>query len=296
MEDLQQKLEGIRSAVQSFKMEQEKLILKSSEALKGPSNSSNQNRRTSANIAKKVILPLTETAKTGDEAAVLQLLNVDSVIMPVPASSSEQKLWPQALVAKYSDNSVSVGSIEAHGSLWRLTQRTDGFAGCRVYIQASEIGEEPRFLSPSLHLVSQKGEAGVWNLRRCLPPKDQKALSFESSSTKGVMVALELVDPVYQASFSQLHNLAEPYAPITAQDLGAYPKTTVSPNSPSSGPSLLTLCTSQLSSDAVLLLASAKYANEAKEKDSLKHYSIVWEICPESWINEDLDYLDRFLG
>jgi hypothetical protein len=81
--------------------------------------------------------------------------------------------------------------------------------------------------------------------------------------------------------------------------------------------SLLTCCFSRLSSNGELLILS-KYEMQNHDNtgmlllflffsllnaafrfhrllDDFQSFSFIWEICPEQWINDDLEFLDRYL-
>jgi hypothetical protein len=129
MDDIQLKLDNIRSVISQFKIEQESLILKTGESL----NNRNVRRQ-------KTMTPVSgeNNKNNNDDGSVNQIINVDAVIMPVASNFVlDQRLWPQALIAKYNESTVSIGNIESHGTLWKLISRPDGYAGHRVYIQSS---------------------------------------------------------------------------------------------------------------------------------------------------------------
>eukprot|EP01039_Chlorochromonas_danica_P009537 gene9537-10541_t len=289
-EDIQLKLENIRNIIHAFKNEQESIILRSDF---GKITTGNRlSSQHSPNVAKKIIRPVSNHDDLSDVELIEQILNQDIVIMPVSASTvSNKRLWPQALAAKYSTNTATIGNIESHGTLWRLLPHSDGYPGNRVFVQASEIGLEPRFLSANLKLVEQKEEAALWNVRRCILPKSSADLAvLEEHTTKGIHISLELVDNSFIHQLPTLHSLSLSYRPTNALDIANYPK--VYPNGP--GPSLLTCAFGQLSEELnILLLSKEDMVNQKQEQ--MKHFYIIWEVCPESWINEDLDFLDRYL-
>jgi hypothetical protein len=58
--------------------------------------------------------------------------------MPVGSDLiSNQRLWPQALNGNFRDLIVKIGSIESHGSLWKLIPRKDNLPGQRIILQAA---------------------------------------------------------------------------------------------------------------------------------------------------------------
>lgn len=142
MEDIQYKLDNIRSVVRAFKAEQENLILKGNDSLNKNSLAA---RRASGQHVKKVIQPMSKDGSTKpinvDEQSILQVLNVDVLIMPIARDSGEQQLWPQALAARFGLATVGIVNIENHGTLWKLVPRQDSFAGHRVYLQSSVSGQ-----------------------------------------------------------------------------------------------------------------------------------------------------------
>lgn len=117
--------ENISGIIKLFKMEQEKLILKSL-------NDSRFKLKTKAATE-----PVKLDVAVSNDTSLSKLVNADCVIMPVSQSSEKyQILWPQALLANFSKCIVELGTIEAHGSLWRLIQRKDAYPGYRVIFQA----------------------------------------------------------------------------------------------------------------------------------------------------------------
>lgn len=262
MEDIQLKLSNIRSTIRAFKDEQEAFILRETSTSKAQ-QSGRRSSSNSASSSKKTLHPVSDN-KSSDEGLVNQILQLDAVIMPVSnTSAQDQRLWPQALIAKHNDHSVAIGNIESHGTLWKLVLKQDGYAGHRVYVQSSEIGEEVRYLSAALTLVS-KSDAAVWNVRKVVCPKDKTALPIpQDAATKGVFVALELADAAYQASLPMMASLSESYSPTSSKDLAAYPK--ILPTAPLV-PSLLTCCTSSLSADIELMLPSLQYLKDQQAK------------------------------
>lgn len=87
-----------------------------------------------------------------DSSDFLNLLNRNVLI--VSRNITTESLWPLALVVAYpeiseisesvenvnncnSNYSVDLGSLDSHGSLWKLIKRIDSFPGTRVVLQAT---------------------------------------------------------------------------------------------------------------------------------------------------------------
>ncbi|RYY77548.1 hypothetical protein EON63_18540 [archaeon] len=129
MDDLNLKLESIRSLIRSFRAEQEKIILKVGTDLSSGSKLPGN----------KIVPPSADSSKgNAEESQFSQILDVDAVIMPVLTSSGvDQRIWPQALTAKQKKNAVTLDNIENHGTLWRLIHRPDVYPGYRVYLKSA---------------------------------------------------------------------------------------------------------------------------------------------------------------
>eukprot|EP01031_Cornospumella_fuschlensis_P028685 gene28685-34631_t len=292
MDELNAKLEGIRSLIRSFRAEQEKIILKVGEQSTG-----------SKAVVNKIVPPAVDSSKgNADENQLTQILDVDAVVMPVLASFGvDQRIWPQALSAKHKKNAVTLDNIENHGTLWRLIHKPDVHPGCRVYLKSAELGEEPRYLSAALTLVQDKADAALWNLRPCRPPRDTKAVQFtDTAATKGVYVSLELLDASLLSQLPYLTGLADTYTPQSPHDFASFPRllphTSSSTTAAQAAHSMLTCTYTQLGTETELVLTSTAYMKEQREKDELREFCLIWEVCPEAWISEDMDFLDRFLS
>ena len=125
--------ESLRSAIQEFKLQQEKYSLFLS--------------KTTPSVERK------------SEKNLQNLLNVECVLMPCcPAITSSKdklksnplrKMWPMALLAQYSTNTTRIGFIEEHGTLWKLVQKRDQYPGFRVIIAAVvSVRSFPSLLPP----------------------------------------------------------------------------------------------------------------------------------------------------
>jgi hypothetical protein len=138
------------------------------------------------------------------------------------------------------------------------------------FLFPQEIGEEPKYLSPRLDLVDLKADAAVWNVKLQEIPRDTDEYNnfYSNDCTKGVAVTFELVGGI----------------PAEAEP-GEYPREG----------SFLCCSFSKLSSSSELLILS-RAEIEHPEGDEFQSFSHVWEICPENWINDDLEFLDRYLS
>lgn len=129
MDDLNLKLESIRSLIRSFRAEQEKIILKIGNDPSGGSKPAGN----------KIAPPSADSGKgNAEESQLGQILDVDAVVMPVLSSFGvDQRIWPQALTAKQKKNAVTLDNIENHGTLWRLIHKPDVYPGYRVYLKSA---------------------------------------------------------------------------------------------------------------------------------------------------------------
>lgn len=165
--DVHQRLENIRTILHSFKVEQEQLILKfndeykfrlsrpsainngivAANALGNPAIAGNgyQYFHTRNTTSSGYLQPANgfggpSNAEINAENLMIlsKLMNLDCIIMPVGSDLiSNQRLWPQALNGNFRDLIVKIGSIESHGSLWKLIPRKDNLPGQRVILQAA---------------------------------------------------------------------------------------------------------------------------------------------------------------
>lgn len=129
MTDINQRVENIYLAINTFRTEQEAIILRSVNDMKYKQN------------AKLKLVPqssvVSETQLSGDQL-ISKILNTECILMPQPVTNTSlQKLWPLALTSNRNKNSVEIGNIESQGSLWKLVQRKDSVAGYRVIFQTA---------------------------------------------------------------------------------------------------------------------------------------------------------------
>jgi len=272
--------ESLRSAIQEFKLQQEKYSL---------------------------FLSKTTTERTDrrSENNLNNILNVECVLMPSCSvftnsgksvdrmkNSPLQKMWPMALLAQYSTNTTRMGFIEEHGTLWKLVQKRDQYPGFRVILQASEIEEKRKFLGPDLQLVP-KEIAAVWNIK--IANKYQDGLSSKNpngDAERGLFIHLEAVGTVSKG--------------VDASKLLA-DETLIR-----SDTSLLTFKNTDLVNRSEVILDSLplpSFDHDVTNKESNnRHYhcsvdgqglevyrSFVWEVIPDSWISNDLGFLEEFV-
>lgn len=94
---------------------------------------------------------------------ISRVLEVDCIITPFsPLRNGE---WPVALTSNFSEKCADVGSIESHGSFWRLVRKDAGSSGTNVVLQSSEIGGKSQYLTPSLALSSDLHDAAIWSVK-----------------------------------------------------------------------------------------------------------------------------------
>jgi hypothetical protein len=150
--EIHQRLDGIKLVLNSFRKEQEQLILKSSD----------DQRFRPIRTGNVLIPPVASGSETSQEELVLnRILNTEAIIMPVGNDvSANQKLWPEALIGGRYGERARMGNIDAYGSLWKIIPRKESnnssSGGIRVLIQAAEIGEEELYLNTHMFLVSNK--------------------------------------------------------------------------------------------------------------------------------------------
>jgi hypothetical protein len=178
--------------------------------------------------------------------------------------------------------------------LWKLVQKRDQYPGFRVILQASEIEENRKFLGPDLHLVP-KEIAAVWNVK--IATKYQDGLSSKNpngDAERGLFVQLEAVGTVSKG--------------VDANKLLA------DESSVRTDSSFLTFQNTDLVNRCDVLLDSLPLPSfEGREGQSGKeggsrHYhcsvdgqglevykSFVWEVIPDSWISNDLGFLEEFV-
>jgi hypothetical protein len=92
-----------------------------------------------------------------------RVLDVDCILSPfIPLRDGA---WPMALISNSAENSADLGSMESTGSLWKLARKVFteyGVRGTTVVLQASEIGEKVRYLTPTLALTQDPAAAAIW--------------------------------------------------------------------------------------------------------------------------------------
>lgn len=133
-------------------------------------------------------------------------------------------------------------------------------------------------------------DAAVWNIRASAQPMDimvttgaENLPSIDSKNiAKGINVLFELVDP----------RLVQDSHMLSQFDFSKRDART------------LVLCCrySPLKASTELCIVSYDTLALQQLRDSSEHdptemqYSIIWEVCPESWISDELDFLDRYLN
>jgi len=94
---------------------------------------------------------------------VSRILEVDCVITPFnPLRNGE---WPVALISNFAEKCADIGSMESHGSFWKLVRKDVGISGTNVVLQSSEIGEKALYLTPDLALSSDLHDAAIWSVK-----------------------------------------------------------------------------------------------------------------------------------
>lgn len=125
--NVSQRLDGIQAMLNVFRLKQERSILKSVD-----------DPKFRASKMQPLMPPRTLSDNNMEEVQLSGILNVESLFMPAGEDvQSAQKLWPQALVSGRYGETVRMGNIESHGSLWKLVQRKDSSPGVRALMQAS---------------------------------------------------------------------------------------------------------------------------------------------------------------
>jgi len=128
------RISSITDVIKAFKIEQERLLLKTSEDFQ-------------FKAALKTSVVHSSTAETdrtlplGTDTLIAKILNIDCILMPYSRlSKTHKQLWPQALVYNRSKNRAEVGQIESHGSLWKIVPSKDKIPGSCVLLQTA-VGE-----------------------------------------------------------------------------------------------------------------------------------------------------------
>lgn len=276
----------LRDAIQEFKSQQEKYSLFLSKSSMSTAIGPMKSERTLQNC-----------------------LNVDVVLMPCSASTSFtttfegrhltaplKKIWPTALTAQYSSNSVRMGFIEEYGTLWKLVHKKDQTPGYRVYLQTAEVNETKLFLGPDLQLVT-KDMAIIWQVKVASNFKDAFLETNQKNETE-------------RGIFIQLENVGTTSKGVNSSKLTTPEDMTVRPDN-----SFLTFkhtniaekCEAALDS---MPLQSFEKGVRLKENENMdRRYfqmigdksgmdifkSFVWEVVPDSWISNDLDFLEDFI-
>lgn len=154
MELFHKRLEETLSKIKEHKEKHEKLILQSVNSInivESQKDSNGNVRLAKAENATKFMDLLTSAnpnigtkpnnsvAGTNAAAQLARIMNMDCVIMPHSNEiSAFQKLWPQSLIFHRGRNSVEIGNIESHGSLWKILPCVDdSTVEPRVMLQTS---------------------------------------------------------------------------------------------------------------------------------------------------------------
>lgn len=137
-------------------------------------------------------------------------------------------------------------------------------------------------------------DAALWNLRISDPPIDPNMTSVpmdQNNTTKGIPVILELFE---STTTSTDHN---PNTTSTnTNNTSSNNNNTTNMTNKANDPLLLVCSSSTLSSLSQLEILSLSTIRSEQKKDQLKVFSFIWEVCPDGWINEDLDFLDKYLN
>lgn len=128
---------------------------------------------------------------------------VDTEVLLVPVETVCTHSWPRALVGNAADRCIEMGTMEAHGSLWRLVRNGTSAGMLRVLLQTAEYGEDSLFLSAELELVTEREGAALWVVK-AVPAKGLLSSAYRGASEQGVLVQLELHDAAIGAGSGRL--------------------------------------------------------------------------------------------
>lgn len=269
----------LRSAIQEFKTQQEKYSLFLSKTSTDEKAGQKRNEKTIQNI-----------------------LNVDSVIIPgccaTSLSNSDQinlhfkKMWPLAMLAEYSTKNTRIGFTEEHGTLWKFVEKKDHFPGFRALLLASEVEENQKFLGPGLQLVS-KENAIIWNIKIANRYEDGlSSKNVKNDNERGVFVQLEnvgsLAKGLESSKLTQDENIE-----INNSFLAYEHTDVVNSNALLLSPLPAAMLKSKGKHVQTEISRYYQHTSNAQGLDVYK--SFVWEIIPESWISNDLEFLDEFV-
>lgn len=237
-------------------------------------------------------------------------VNVDVVLMPCCSSLTSmnkfqgrqlvaplKKIWPTALAAQYSSNATRIGFIEEYGTLWRLVEKKDQMPGTRVYLQTAEVNEDKLYLGPNLQLVT-KDLAIIWQVKIVSKFKD----AFQEKHPK---------NDAERGIFIQFENIGTTTKGIDSSKLTTVDDVTVRPDN-----SFLTFKHTSVADKSDVMLESmplqafdGSAGAKSKENTDGRYFqlegdsagmdvfkSFVWEVVPDHWISNDLDFLENFVG
>ena len=129
------RIASITDVIKAFKIEQERLLLKTSEDFQFRAALKTQSAMLYS--SNNVINAETDRSLVRDNL-IAKLLNIDCILMPNSRlSKTHKQLWPQALVFNRSKNRAEVGQIESHGSLWKILPSKDKIPGSCVLLQTA---------------------------------------------------------------------------------------------------------------------------------------------------------------
>lgn len=128
---------------------------------------------------------------------------VETEVLLVPVETTNAHSWPRALVGNATDRCLELGTMEAHGSLWRLVRNGTSAGMLRVHLQTAEYAEEPLFLSAELELVSERDGAALWVVK-AVPARGLLSSAYTGASEQGVLIQLELYDAALGAGSGRL--------------------------------------------------------------------------------------------
>lgn len=310
------RLEAIRSSVQSFQIEQEKEYLKNKEENFNiisflssptplPSSSSSSTLPTDSNSSPTSPSP---EAISDSLSKLNSILNQNILILPLIKTNSLTKLWPQALTINYETLQPEFNSIESTGTLFRIIQREDSYPGIRGYLVSNEYNKQKKYLNKNLQFVDIKSEAALWNIlydakSEVLLSKfsiqgkiDEKIRKLENNSSnsptttrdssRGIPIILELIED--ETSFPNCAVL-HPDGDCLMVKNPSVLSCTFNRLTSSSKLKLLTI-------DQVLSNSSTSTTTTSLQENSSDVIISSWEICPENWISEELDFLESYLN
>ena len=171
MDSISDEIADIKARIASYRKQKEDEIVGSGAGTRQRGGSGNHDYNAespstmpSSSISKDALVTMnTPFRKFAAKEDMNRFLDVDCILSPcAPLAGGE---WPASLISSYIERCADVGSMDSHGSLWKLLRKDIGVQGTHVMLQSAEIGEKSLYLTPSLVLTPDVNAAAVWTLK-----------------------------------------------------------------------------------------------------------------------------------